>query len=427
MSDVFSKTIKLYLNHKIIAILFLGIVSGLPLSLVLSTLTVWLAEDGVSKSAIGLFALITTPYVFKFMWSPLIDRLSLPLLSKYLGRRRGWLIFTQLFLAISIIALGIGNPAQNPWYMALWAFIVAVMSASQDIVIDAYRVEILEDKEQGAGAAMIVLGYRIGMLISSAGALYIAHYYSWFVAYFVMATLVVGGMIISLLMAEPANQIPDNDNNASGLLTKITSWLTEAVIKPFTDIAKRQGWLIILLFILLYKLGDAFAGIMTNPFLIDLGFDKAQIATIVKIFGVASAVIGSFIGGVIVNRFDILKSLLICGILQMLSNLMFVLQAKIGYNTELLALVIAIENLSAGMGTTAFVAYISSLCNKQYTATQYALFSALASFGRSVFSASSGWFVERLGWEYFFILSTIIAIPALIMLIIMKKLLPTKE
>jgi PAT family beta-lactamase induction signal transducer AmpG len=443
----------LYVHPNLIAVFFLGIASGLPLALVFSTLSVWLAEVGVSKTAIGLFATITTPYALKFLWSPLVDQMPIPFFTKVLGRRRGWMVFSQICLALSIVALGLTSPQDNAWYTALFAFIVSIASATQDIVIDAYRVEILEEKQQGAGAAMIVFGYRVGMLISGAGALFLAHYIGWFVAYAAMAVIVGIGFITVMLTGEPdsvyssislsrlrgrgregANSTQKNEflksphpnplpqGEGASVKYGINDWLANAVINPLTDFMSRSGAVTILLFILLYKFGDAFAGVMTNPFLVEMGFSKVEIATVVKTFGFAASMIGAFIGGILVHKWGMLKSLWVCGILQMLSNLMFLLQAQIGYNVELLSVVIAIENLSGGMGTTAFVAYISSLCNKNYTATQYALFSSLASVGRTWLSASSGWFVDILGWVEFFALSTIIAIPGLVMIILLQRL-----
>ncbi|MDA0780774.1 MAG: AmpG family muropeptide MFS transporter [Rickettsiales bacterium] len=473
-------TIGLYTNPKVLAVFFLGISSGLPLALVLSTLSIWLAEEGVSKTAIGLFAAITTPYAIKFMWSPLVDQMPIPFLTRFLGRRRGWMVFTQACLAASLIALGLTNPSENAWLTALCAFIVAVSSASQDIVIDAYRVEILEEKQQGAGAAMIVFGYRIGMLISSAGALFIAHYMGWFMAYAAMASLIGIGFLTVMMTGEPQGSKPPKVDlclilytifshrlfsepyyyykkqsriivsiiniiiyavlvalfrQKYGYFTSFISsvflqfvflissyWVHKVFFKgPFEDFTTKEGWKIILLFIVLYKLGDAFAGVMTNPFLVEIGFSKVEIASVVKTFGFIAVMAGAFIGGVLVNKWGMIKSLWVCGILQMLSNLMFLLQAKVGYNIEVLAAVIAIENLSGGMGTTAFVAYISSLCNKRYTATQYALFSSLASVGRTWLSASSGWFVDSIGWINFFILSTVIAVPGLLMLLLLRR------
>jgi PAT family beta-lactamase induction signal transducer AmpG len=420
-----SSTLSVYSNPKVIAVFFLGIASGLPLALSASTLSVWLAKVGVSITTIGLFAAVGTPYALKFLWAPLIDQLPLPFFTRFLGRRRGWMVFTQICLAASLFMLGMSNPAENAMATALCAFLVAISSASQDIVIDAYRVEILDEDQQGAGSAAVVFGYRIGMLISGAGALSMAQYTSWFVTYSVMAALVAIGIITALLNDEPETGVViDSEEGSEKIptLVKIEKWFEKAVIEPFSDFAKRSGWWVILLFIVLYKLGNAFSGTMTNPFLVQLGFSNTEIAMIVKSFGFVASMLGAFAGGIIVNKMGIIKALCVCGILQMVMILMLVVQAKAGHNLSVLAVTIATENLTAGMATTAFVAYISSLCHARYTATQYALFSSLDSIGRTWLSTSSGWFVKQMGWEVFFVFSTAIAIPGLLMLVLLKRL-----
>ena len=405
------RELTLYFKPRLIVILLLGFVSGLPLALTASTLSIWLTEAGVSKAAIGLFAAVATPYTLKFLWAPLMDGLRIPVLTTLLGRRRGWLLATQLALMASIVLLGCADPSVNPWLTAFAALLVAICSASQDIVIDAYRVEILTPDEQGAGAASIVLGYRFGMVASTAGALYLATYAGWMATYMIMAALMGIGMVTVLLSREPA---------ASESITKekqpAKEWLRQYVVEPFADFMRHEHWLIILLFILLYKLGDAFMGVMTGPFLIDIGFSKEQIATIVKLYGLIATIIGSFLGGALVFRLGAIRSLWICGIAQGLTNLMFAVQAMAGADTVLLALTITLENMSGGMGTAAFVAYISGLTNTRFTATQYALLSSLSAFGRTWLSTPAGWVSERLGWELFFIFSAVLAAPGLIVL-----------
>jgi PAT family beta-lactamase induction signal transducer AmpG len=298
-------------------------------------------------------------------------------------------------------------------------------------VIDAYRVEILEERQYGAGAAMIVLGYRIGMLVSGAGALYLATYVSWFATYGLMTALMIVGIATILLNPEPkARKSRDSIEQArriaaylkarpdpAGKRAKALAWIYGAVISPFAEFMSRRGWLVILLFILLYKFGDALAGVMSNPFYVELGFTKIQIASISKAFGLAATIIGSVIGGVIVDRIGILKSLFVCGILQMLSNLMFALLAVAGTDIRMLTLAIAVENLSGGMGTAAFVAYLSSLCNIAYTATQYALLSSFMAFGRTLLSSSGGWLADQMDWVSFFIVTTAAALPGLLVLV----------
>ncbi len=403
--------LKLYLHPRILTIFFLGFSSGLPLALTASTLGIWLAESGISKTSIGLFAVVATPYTLKFLWSPFMDAAGFPGFSRLLGFRRGWLMATQLALVCSMMLLGLADPLQGAWFTASMALLVAVFSASQDIVIDAYRVEILAPEQQGAGAAAIVLGYRFGMIASSAGALYLAAFFGWIFAYWTMASLMGIGIVTTLLISEPTVIRDAQDTHGSPML-----WLQKHVVAPFADFMTRPHWLPILLFILLYKLADAFMGVMTSPFLIDIGFAKEQIATILKIYGVIATIAGSFIGGSLVFRLGAMRSLFLCGIAHMLTNLMFVMQARLGADTQFLALSITLENVSGGMGTAAFVAYISNLCSLRFTATQYALLSSFAALGRTWLSAPAGWFAEILGWEAFFLFATALALPGLTVL-----------
>ncbi|MBF0447838.1 MAG: AmpG family muropeptide MFS transporter [Magnetococcales bacterium] len=431
-------SLEVYGHPRVIAILFLGFSSGLPLALTFGTLSLWLAESGISKTSIGLFALAGAPYTFKFLWAPILDRLDLPWLSKRFGRRRSWMLLSQTALMASIVALGWSDPSQSAATTALFAFLTAFWSASQDIVIDAYRVEILEEKQYGAGAAMVVLGYRLGMIISGAGALYLATLLGWFLTYIAMAALLFIGVAAVLLNPEPVR----HDSTASqrqeqkieafiankpwlgGWRGRLFSWLSIAVYGPFSEFMSRRGWLLTLLFILLYKFGDALAGVMSNPFYVELGFSKIEIANISKLFGLVTLIMGSFIGGALVNRIGIMKALLWCGLLQMASNLMFVWLAHTGYDMTVLTLTIAIENLSSGMGMAAFVSYLSALCNVAYTATQYALLSSLMAFGRTLLSSSGGWFADQMSWGPFFLLTTAAALPGLLLLLWMIKSFP---
>jgi MFS transporter, PAT family, beta-lactamase induction signal transducer AmpG len=407
--------LKTYSDKKLIIILFLGFASGLPLVLLLSTLSIWLMEVGVNKTNIGLFALSTTPYTIKFLWAPIIDSIKLPILDQILGRRRSWIIFSQILLIFSIVLLASSDPGVNIKFTVICTIIVAFASATQDIVIDAYRIESVSSEKQAAAAAMSVCGYRLGMLFSGAGALIIANYYSWQNVYVIMALAIIPVSIITLFAPDPKNtkaQIKDKD---------YLSWCKNHLIAPFKNFISNDKWLIILVFIMIYKLGDAFAGIMTNPFLIELGFTKSEIAIIVKSFGLAATLFGAFFGGLLASKYSIIKSLLIAGVLQLLTNFIFCIQALIGHNNLFLAVTIGAENFAGGMGTIIFIAYISRLCHINYTATQYALLSSFAAFSRTWFSASSGWFADKLDWVNFFIFSAILAIPGILMLIILSK------
>jgi PAT family beta-lactamase induction signal transducer AmpG len=291
---------------------------------------------------------------------------------------------------------------------------VASLSATQDIVIDAYRVELLKEEEQGAGAAAVVLGYRFGMIASSAGALFLATWFGWQVTYVLMASLLAVGALAALMAGEPAQSAEFRVQSAES--RNVRKWFVTHVVHPFAEFMRRPQWLAILLFIVLYKLADAFMGVMTNPFLIEIGFSKEQIATIVKLYGLIATIAGSFIGGWMVYKLGIMRSLWICGIGHGVTNLMFVVQAYAGADEAVLALSITLENVTGGMGTAAFVAYISRLTNVAFTATQYALLSSLAAFGRTWLSTPAGWVAEQLGWPLFFAFAAALAIPGLVVL-----------
>ncbi len=410
---------RVYLEAPVLVVLLLGFASGLPLALTGATLTFRLAEAGVGKGEIGLFALVGIAYGWKFLWSPVIDQVPLPLLGRWLGRRRGWLLAIQLALALAIVALGFSDPTRNLGLTALLAVIVAFLSASQDIVIDAYRIELLEQRQQGAGAATIVAGYRVAMLVSGAGALILASVAGWTAAYAAMAACLLVGMLTVLLYHEPtAAPAP------SGPVRSARQRIVEAVVEPLADFFRRAGVrqaALILLFIALYKLGDALLGAMANPFYVDLGFTKTEVATIVKLYGLVASLAGGFLGGMIINSRGILKGLWICGLAQMLSNLVFVLQAWVGHDVSVLALTISLENLAGGMGTAAFVAYLSSLCNVAYTATQYALLTSFMAQARTMLAAGSGFLAAATGWVGFFVLTTVAAVPGLLLLLVLQR------
>ena len=404
------RSLRVYRDPRMLAILLMGFASGLPLALTGATLSIWLKESAITLTAIGLFAPVGLSYNLKFLWAPLMDRVRLPFLTARLGRRRSWALLIQFLLALAILALGITDPATGLTRVAICAIIVAFLSASQDLVIDAYRVELLEKDEQGAGAAATQIGYRIGMLASGAGALYLAQYFSWTAAYGVMAMLILVSMIVILSTREPRSPPAVRG-----------PWLKSTVVAPFADFAKRRFWLLILIFVVLYKFGDALAAALAGPLYIELGFEKSEIASITKVFGVIASVAGISLGGVAVYRWGLMRALLICGALQMLSNLMYLVQLWAGHDIGMLAITIATENVTGGMASAAFVAYLSSLCSPAFTATQYALLSALAAVARTLLSASSGFFVDHLGWGPFFLLATAACLPGLALLLYLMR------
>ena len=405
-------SLRVYADRRMLAILLMGFSSGLPLALTGATLAIWLKESGITLTSIGLFAQVGLAYNLKFLWSPVMDRVAIPFLTRRLGRRRSWAVTIQAALALALIAMALCDPAADPWRVAFTAAAVAFFSASQDIVIDDYRVELLGERDQGAGAAVTQVGYRIGMIASGAGALYLASYFGWFWSYAGMAALMLIGIATVLMTREPRLVAPPAEKN----------WFERAVAAPFAEFASRKGWLLILVFVVLYKFGDALAGIMSNPFYIALGFTKIEIANVAKLFGTFAGVAGIFLGGLAVYRLGLMGALLACGVLQMLSNLMYVVQYWAGSDPAVLAVTIAAENVTGGMASAAFVAYLSGLCNRDFTATQYALLSSLATVGLNVLAASGGYFAQTLGWVPFFVLSTLACLPSLLILVwIMRR------
>jgi len=407
------EAVRAYLGLRMLQVLALGFSSGLPLLLTYSTLSAWLATAGVRRAAIGTFALVGTPYAFKFLWAPLMDRVPPPL---PLGRRRGWGITIQILLMGAILGLGLCNPKHNLPLMAGLALLVAFLSASQDIVIDAWRVESLSADQQAPGAAMIQSGYRIAMLVSGAGGLLIAAYVGWFAAYATMAALVGVGLLVFLLGPEPKVSAEFSPAAGSGWHT-IRQAMTVAVIGPFRDFMRRPLWAVILIAIFGYKLGEAMAGVMSTPLYISLGFSLPEIAAVSKVFGFFSIVAGVLLGGVVTTRFGIRRSLIVCGILQSIGNLFFVLQAVGGHRIGYLALCVTAENITGGMAGTALVTYLSSLCSPAFTATQYALLSSLTLLGRTVVASSGGVLSEKIGWVRFFLLTCVVTLPAIILFI----------
>lgn len=385
----------------------MGFSSGLPLLLTITVLQAWMKEEGVDLTVIGFMSLVGLPYTLKFLWAPFMDRFTLP----FLGRRRGWLLTAQAAMICSTILLGISDP-KNPWMIAVAAFLVTFFSASQDIVVDAYRREDLADNELGLGSSLYVNGYRVGMLLASGGGLIMADHISFSAVYLIMAACMLAGVVTTLLTPEPI------------ILIETPRSLKEAVFNPLTEYFSRQGAWLILAFILLYKIGDTMASAMTTPFYLDIGFSKTEIGTVVKLFGFWATIIGSLLGGVIMLGLGIYRSLWIFGFFQAISTAGFALLANIGYSVPALAGVIAFENLSGGMGTAAYVAFMGSITNRKFTATQYALLSSLMGIPRVLASAPTGYLAKNLGWTNFFIICTLIAIPGMLLLL---KLAPKED
>lgn len=398
--------LSVFTNRRVGVMLLLGFASGLPLALTSGTLQAWLAVEGVDLRTIGLFTLVGLPYTLKFLWAPFMDRFVPP----FLGRRRGWLILMQLALIGGIAAIGFSSPTHAPLAVAALALTVAFLSASQDIAFDAYRADVLHDRERGIGAAVSVLGYRVAMLISGGGALIVADHAGWALSYSLMAALVAIGVVGTLFGPEPEFRVAPPRN------------LREAAVGPIREFLSRKHALWLLALIVLYKFGDAFSGTLTTAFLLrGPGFTLSEVGYANKILGAVSVILGVLFGGAIMVWLRLFRALLLFGILQALSNLGFMWLAIEGNNLPLMAVAVAFENFTGGMGTAAFVALLMALCDHRYTATQYALLSAAASLGRLYLGPAAGVLAESLGWVTFFLLTAIAALPGLFLLVRLRS------
>jgi MFS transporter, PAT family, beta-lactamase induction signal transducer AmpG len=418
--------LKLYFTPQMLVVLALGFSAGLPLFLTGSTLNIWMREEGVSLTTIGLFSLVGMPYLLKPLWAPVIDAVKLPLLYRRFGRRRSWLLTTQALLMAAIFAMGRIDPVAAPLLMVAVALAVTFASATQDIVIDAFRIEYLPEDQYAAGMANYVAAYRIAMLVSMSGSLYIVSMMqeggmevgtSWGFAYGTMATLVLVGVAAVLCAREPEETVRTVASDAS-----VVDHFVHVVIHPFTDFMKKPFWAALLAFILFFKLGDALAGTMTAAFVVDIGFARNDYASVVGLYGLIATLIGGFAGGYVQRVAPLLRTLWVAGLLQMFSNLAYVWLAFVGKDMSTLVMAVTIENVTGGFGTVVFVAYLSGLCvNRDFTATQYALLTAFASVGRVLVSASGGWVVDHSTWAVFFLITTFAAIPGLGFLWFMQK------
>jgi PAT family beta-lactamase induction signal transducer AmpG len=407
--------IKMYFKPRLITIFLFGFSSGLPLLLTLSTLSWWLSSVGVDKKSIGLFALVGAPYTFKPLWAPILDRTTLPLFGR-LGRRRGWLLFIQLMLAGSIILMGHSDPANDLKMTAIFALMVSFWSASQDIVIDAYRIEALKKEEFTAGGGVEVFGYRMGMIIAGGVALGLSDLFSWEIVYLIMACFMSVGILTTLICKEPVSSKRVDLSEKNGL-----NWVKHSIIDPFLDFIKRPGWLLILTFIVFYRFGDNIIGQMATVFYRELGFTGTEVGTATKTFGIWMVVLGGLVGGSIGFRIGIMKTMLLAGFLHIISNGFFILLAVKGHSIPVLYMTVISENISSGIMTSAFVAYLSRLCNVSFSGTQYALFSSLMAVTRVFVQTSSGWLADHFGWVNFFIFASIAALPALFLLMYLMK------
>ncbi|MCX5880999.1 MAG: AmpG family muropeptide MFS transporter [Deltaproteobacteria bacterium] len=398
--------VKVVFSSRMAVTFLMGFSCGLPLLLTISVLQAWMKEEGVDLSVIGLMSLVGIPYTVKFLWAPVLDRMTPP----FLGRRRGWLFIAQLSLMAAIAGLGLSNPKSHPFLLAGAAFLVTFFSASQDIVVDAYRREALSDAELGLGSSLYVNGYRVGMLLASGGGLILADHLPFSMVYLIMAAYMIPGMATTLYSKEPEQPFG------------VPGTLAEAVFAPLREYFTRNGAWWILAFILCYKIGDSMASdsmasAMATPFYLDIGFSKTEIGAVVKLFGFWATIAGSLVGGIWMIRIGIGSSLWLFGILQAVSTAGFMVLTYTGPSVPVLSAVIAFENFTSGMGTSAFTAFMASMTHKRFTATQYALLSSLMGVPRVLVSAPTGFLAKAMGWNWFFATCVLAAIPGLLILL----------
>lgn len=435
---------RVYLEKKVLIMLALGFSSGLPILLVFGTLSFWLREAEVSRTDIGFFSWVALAYGFKWIWSPLIDRFPIPILSNLLGRRRGWMVFSQLLIIASLYGMAISNPQVDLVQLAIFAVIVAFSSASQDIVIDAYRIEMASERLQAALAAAYMTGYRLAMIMAGAGALAFAAWFGsdsgydvngWKHAYFIMAALMLVGLITALCIHEPdidSSEIENaernyrqqlTDNGMSPKQARIIAWFYTAAVMPFRDFFTRYGRdaLLILVLIGCYRISDVVMGVMANAFYVDMGFTKTEVASVSKVYGVIMTLLGAGLGGIMVSKFGTLRILALGAILAAGTNLLFMLFTYMGNSLPMLTLVISVDNLSAGIATAAFITYMSSLTNVAFSATQYALFSSIMLLFPKFIAGFSGLYVDTFGYNTFFFTTALIGLPVLLLIYAVDK------
>jgi PAT family beta-lactamase induction signal transducer AmpG len=399
---------------------FLGFSGGLPFLLVFSTLTAWLTEGNVSRSTIGFFAWIGITYSTKVLWAPVVDSIRVPFLTNILGQRRSWMLIGQIGIASGLVLMSLIGPS-DLLTLSFCAFLVAFSSATQDVAIDAFRIESAEPEHQGAMSAAYVFGYRLALLVAGAGALYLAEYFSWTITYIVMASLMLVGVVTVLLVVEPDRQADLFPLELSAI--GLRRWFAGAVVGPFVDFFSRNGKVafIILLFISVFRLSDIAMGIMANPFYLDMGYSKTEIANVAKVFGFFMSIAGSVICGVLIVKWGLMRPLLIGAVAVALTNLLFASLSVLEPNVSYLAIVISADNISGGFAATAFIAYLSSLTNRAYTATQYALFSSLMTLPGKFISGFSGLVVDNFGYFEFFFVAAILGIPAILLVVWLSR------
>ncbi len=446
------RTVEIYWRPRVRGMLFLGFSAGLPLLLVFGTLSFWLREAGIERSTIGFLSWVALAYGFKWVWAPLVDRLPLPWLTRRLGRRRSWMLFAQLLVMAGLAGMALSDPLDGLARFASLALLVAFASATQDIAIDAYRIEAAEEVLQGAMASSYMVGYRLAMIMSGAGALAIAAYFdpneelyvqgAWMMSYLCMAGLMLVGVVTVLIIDEPevsmdrgtrerearAEALIEKQHGLPAFIRRFGQWFYDAAISPFVDFISRYRWqaLLILALIATYRISDVVLGVISNVFYVDLGFSKAEVAAITKVYGVIMTLLGAGLGGLLMVRVGVMRILFLGGLLAAATNLLFALLSTIGHDVLMLTLVISIDNLSAGLATSAFVAYLSSLTNVSYSATQYALFSSVMLLLPKFLGGFSGVMVDGVGYPTFFLITTLLGVPVLLFIWLAMRYVPSR-
>lgn len=443
--------IKAYWRPRVRGMLFLGFSAGLPYMLVFATLSRWLREAGIERSTIGFLSWVMLTYAFKWVWSPAVDRLPIPIITRWLGQRRSWMLLAQLTIITSLACTAFSDPQYNLTRLILFSLITAFASATQDIAIDAYRIEAVGEELQASMAATYMIGYRLAMIASFAGAFYVASFFdinestywhpSWTMAYLTMAAMMIIGVITTFVISEPevtadsgtlkrenrAREYIEQFKELPGFISKVLEWVFNAIISPFLDFFIRYRWhaLLILLLIGTYRISDIVLGVISNVFYTDIGFTKKEVANIANIYGTIMTLTGAGLGGVLMVRYGVMKILFLGALLSAATNILFSFMAAAGKSLILLTLVISADNLSAGIATAAFIAYLSSLTNISYTATQYALFSSIMVLLPKFIGGFSGVMVDNIGYGKFFTATAVMGMPVLILIILAAKYIPS--
>ncbi|MDN3516325.1 MFS transporter [Aquisalimonas lutea] len=430
------RALRVYAHPRVLVMLFLGFSAGLPLLLVGGTFTAWLRDLGVELAAIGFLSWVGIAHSIKVLWAPLVDRLTLPGLTRLLGRRRAWILLAQLTVALGLLGMAFTDPVADLWLVAVWAVLTAFGSATQDIAVDAYRVEALETHRQGAAAATYVTGYRMAILLAGAGALHVADVANWSLAYLAMAVFMGVGLVTTLVVREPRAQVSADTHRLEQRVTDylarthhrgwrrdLTAWFLGAVVCPFADFFRRYGLaaLTVLLFVGTFRISDIFMGVMANPFYLDLGFTKGQIANVAAAFGLAMTLGGALAGGALVVRFGIARMLIFTAVMAPLTNLTFSWLAVLGPEVHGLVVAIIADNVTGGMAVAVLLAYLASLTNSAYTATQYALFSSLMTLPGQFLGGFTGWAAEQVGWFWFFVGAAGLGLPAVALAVVLLR------